>query len=128
EPRTQPPHSCLLSTPSVGASIHLCYTANSLVPALLCSFYSPTRNPAGVCIMANAIVAPQPIAVEEGAKVLMAGGNAIDAAVTSAFVQSIVDPHSCGIGGYALVNLHLAEQKGSIGIDAPALAGSKTSP
>src|SRR5690606_15317142 len=62
------------------------------------------------------------------AKVLMAGGNAIDAAVTAAFVQAIVDPHSCGIGGYALVNLHLAGQNGSIGIDAPALAGSKTSP
>lgn len=78
--------------------------------------------------MANAIVAPQPIAVEEGAKVLMAGGNAIDAAVTAAFVQSIVDPHSCGIGGYTLANMHLAGQAGSIGIDAPALAGSKTSP
>lgn len=78
--------------------------------------------------MANAIVAPQPIAVEAGAKTLMAGGNAIDAAVTTAFVQAIVDPHSCGIGGYALVNMHLAGQAGSIGIDAPALAGSKTTP
>ena len=78
--------------------------------------------------MANAIVASQPIAVEEGAKVLMAGGNAIDAAVTAAFVQCIVDPHSCGIGGYTLANMHLAGQSGSIGIDAPALAGSKTSP
>ncbi|MCC6458551.1 MAG: gamma-glutamyltransferase family protein [Caldilineaceae bacterium] len=78
--------------------------------------------------MANAIVAPQPIAVEEGAKVLMAGGNAIDAAVTAAFVQAIVDPHSCGIGGYMLVNLHLAGDQRPVGIDAPALAGSKTSP
>lgn len=78
--------------------------------------------------MANAIVAPQPIAVEEGAKVLMAGGNAFDAAVTAAFVQCIVDPHSCGIGGYTLANLHLAGQDGSIGIDAPALAGSKVTP
>jgi gamma-glutamyltranspeptidase/glutathione hydrolase len=78
--------------------------------------------------MPNAIVAPQPIAVEEGAKVLMAGGNAIDAAVTAAFVQCIVDPHSCGIGGYALVNLHLADGNQAIGIDAPALAGSHTSP
>ena len=33
--------------------------------------------------MSNAIVAPEPLAVEEGAKVLMAGGNAIDAAVTN---------------------------------------------
>jgi len=78
--------------------------------------------------MPSAIVAPQPLAVEEGAKVLMAGGNAIDAAVTCAFVQSIIDPHMCGIGGYALVNLHLAGRPGSIGLDAPALAGSKTTP
>ena len=31
------------------------------------------------------IVAPQPLAAEEGLKVLRAGGNAIDAAVTTAF-------------------------------------------
>ncbi len=78
--------------------------------------------------MPNAIVAPQPIAVEAGAKCLMAGGNAIDAAVTAAFVQGIVDPHMCGIGGYMLANLHLGNAPGSIGLDAPALAGSKTKP
>ncbi len=78
--------------------------------------------------MPNAIVAPQPLAVEAGAQVLMAGGNAIDAAVTAAFVQSIVDPHMCGIGGYMLVNLHLTGQPAAIGIDAPALAGSKVTP
>ena len=78
--------------------------------------------------MPNAIVAPQPIAVEEGAKTLMAGGNAFDAAVTCAFVQGVIDPHSCGMGGYALVNLHLANQADGVGLDAPALAGSKTTP
>lgn len=76
----------------------------------------------------NAIVAPQPLAVEEGAKVLMAGGNAIDAAVTCAFVQGILDPHSCGIGGSAQLNLHLAEANQPVGIDAPATAGAKTTP
>ena len=62
--------------------------------------------------MPNAIVAPQPLAVEEGAKVLMAGGNAIDAAVTAAFVQAIVSPQMCGIGGYALLTLHSADEAG----------------
>lgn len=78
--------------------------------------------------MPSAIVAPQPTAVEAGAKVLMRGGNAVDAAVTAAFVQAVVDPQMCGVGGYALVNLHLAGQSGSIGLDAPALAGSQVRP
>lgn len=88
--------------------------------------------------MHGMIAALQPQAVEEGAKVLMRGGNAIDAAVTCAFVQGILDPQMCGIGGYALLNLHLANpstnstgafglavQNQSIAIDGPALAGSK---
>lgn len=77
--------------------------------------------------MANAIVAPQPIAVEEGAKVLMHGGNAIDAAVTCALVQAIVAPHMCGIGGYANLMLHMAGKSQPTYMDAPALAGAKVS-
>ena len=74
--------------------------------------------------MPAAISAQQPLAVEAGAKVLMSGGNAFDAAVTAALVQAIVSPQMCGIGGYAVINLHLAGEPGSIGVDAPALAGA----
>ena len=83
--------------------------------------------------MRNMIVAPQPLAVEEGAKVLMEGGNAIDAAVACAFVQFIVSPHSCGLGGYAILTMHLDRPPGRssppyVGLDAPAVAGSKVTP
>ena len=74
--------------------------------------------------MPAAISAQQPLAVEAGAQVLMSGGNAVDAAVTAALVQAVVSPQMCGIGGYAVINLHLAGQPGSIGVDAPALAGA----
>ena len=74
--------------------------------------------------MAGMIVAPQPIAVEEGAKVLQAGGNAFDAAVTCALVQSVVDPHMCGIGGYVMALLAPAGRSGAVALDAPARAGS----
>lgn len=77
--------------------------------------------------MRGMIVAPQPQAVEEGAKVLAAGGNAFDAALACAFVQFIVDPHSCGVGGYLILACHTAEGPQPI-LDAPALAGSRVRP
>ncbi|HUY93376.1 MAG TPA: gamma-glutamyltransferase [Pirellulales bacterium] len=55
------------------------------------------------------IVAPQPLAVEEGAKVLAAGGNAFDAALICAAVQFVISPHSCGVGGYLMMNCWLAD-------------------
>jgi len=46
------------------------------------------------------IVAAQPEAAEAGARVLMKGGNAIDAAMAAALVQGVVDPQMCGIAGF----------------------------
>ena len=46
------------------------------------------------------IVAAQPEAAEAGARVLMRGGNAVDAAMAAALVQGVVDPQMCGIAGF----------------------------
>ena len=45
------------------------------------------------------ISAPQPEAVEAGALILRAGGNAIDAGIACALTQGVVDPLMCGLGG-----------------------------
>ena len=79
--------------------------------------------------MPGMIVAPQPDAVEAGARILATGGNAFDAAVACAGVQFLLDPHSCGIGGYMVMAYHLADSEVVQPIlDAPATAGSGTTP
>ncbi len=54
------------------------------------------------------VSAPQPLAVEAGVKILADGGNAVDAAIAVAFVQGVVDPQMCGLGGGGSVTVHLA--------------------
>jgi gamma-glutamyltranspeptidase/glutathione hydrolase len=53
------------------------------------------------------ISAPQPEAAEAGANALKAGGNAIDAAIACALVQTAVDPQMCGIAGFGSMHLYL---------------------
>jgi gamma-glutamyltranspeptidase / glutathione hydrolase len=55
------------------------------------------------------IVCPQPAAAEIGLDVMRRGGNAVDAAVTCAFVQGVIDPQMCGIGGCGVMLVHDAK-------------------
>jgi gamma-glutamyltranspeptidase/glutathione hydrolase len=52
------------------------------------------------------VVAAQPEAAEAGAEVLAAGGNAVDAAVATALVQTVVDPMMCGIAGFGCMHVY----------------------
>ena len=55
------------------------------------------------------IVAAQPEAAEAGARVLMQGGNAVDAAMAAALVQGVVDPQMCGIAGFGSCHIYMPE-------------------
>jgi len=52
------------------------------------------------------VVAAQPEAVEAGAEVLAAGGNAVDAAVATALTQTVVDPQMCGLAGFGCMHVY----------------------
>lgn len=51
------------------------------------------------------VVAPQPEAAEAGAEALERGGNAMDAAIACALVQTAVDPFMCGIAGFGTLQV-----------------------
>lgn len=78
--------------------------------------------------MRGMITAPQPLAVEAGAKALADGGNAVDAAVAAAFVQMLATPRSCGVGGFGMMNIHTAATKQEIVLDFHGKAGAKVIP
>lgn len=93
--------------------------ANVLAPDGRSRWQTPVRP------TSRMIAAPEAIATEAGADVLARGGNAIDAAVTCAFVQGVVNPHDAGLGGFALLTIQRADESGPRLMDAPALAGSR---
>jgi gamma-glutamyltranspeptidase/glutathione hydrolase len=71
------------------------------------------------------IVCPQPRAAEIGLEVMRKGGNAVDAAVTCAFVQGVLDPQMCGIGGCGVMLVH-SPKGGDALLEFYATAGSRT--
>lgn len=56
------------------------------------------------------VSAAQPEAVEAGLDVLAAGGNAVDAAIACALMQTVVDPQMCGIAGFGAMQVYLPER------------------
>ncbi len=71
------------------------------------------------------VVAQHPLAAEAGIEVLEKGGNAVDAAVTTAFAVGVTQPLMNGIGGGGVMIVHMADGSGGAvdyGMRAPGAA------
>ena len=67
--------------------------------------------------MAGVLVCPQPEAVNAGKIMLDQGGNAIDAAIATAFAQGVADPIMTSVGGNGTMQVYHAESGQHIVID-----------
>ncbi|MBD2124408.1 gamma-glutamyltransferase [Trichocoleus sp. FACHB-262] len=86
----------------------------------LAAFISPQRSQQGMVVSAH------PQASDAGLTMLRQGGNAVDAAVATAFVISVVEPFSAGIGGGGFLLFHAGKTGETTALDfreqAPQLA------
>ena len=82
--------------------------------------YETLRSP--VMGLRGAVATSQPLAANAGLDILKKGGNAIDAAVATAAVLTLVEPGSTSIGGDAFIMIYMAKEKKLVGINASGRA------
>lgn len=67
-------------------------------------------------------------ATAAGREVLERGGNAVDGAVASALALGVVEPSGSGLGGMAMMLVHLAGSGRTLAIEGPCRAPSSATP
>src|SRR5579884_1455390 len=70
------------------------------------------------------VTTSQPLAAQAGLRILMQGGNAIDAAVATAATLNVVEPMMVGMGGDAFAIVYIAKEHKFYALNASGEAPS----
>lgn len=71
------------------------------------------------------VTASHPLAAQVGIDIMRRGGNAVDAAIATAFALTVVDPCMCSIGGRGEINLYLADEDKAQNAEFISVCGEK---
>ena len=77
---------------------------------------------------AGMVAAKHRLAAQAGLEVLQAGGNAVDAAVATAFAAGVVEPPMSGVGGGGYMSIFLKESQQRVVVAFPMQAPQAASP
>src|SRR5438067_6100717 len=81
-----------------------------------------TQSRSEVMAQHGMVVTSQPLAAQAGLRILMQGGNAIDAAVASSAVLSLVEPMSVGIASDLFAIIYVARERKIYVLNASGMA------
>jgi gamma-glutamyltranspeptidase / glutathione hydrolase len=88
--------------------------------------WTPHRSPA--LARGGMVAAKTPSAVDAGLAMLNKGGNAIDAAIATAFAAGVAEPMMNGLGGGGFLVAWLAKEQRSVVVEFPMISASGATP